>query len=118
MAPSDSSPLVQSAVDLRSAGSSGELRGLELSHLGRYVLIGAVIAGCLMVSAWSRIDLRGTAVALDEVERAHASAEAEQARLQLELATLREPARLRSQASALGLSNEVTVVDLSEVSAH
>jgi len=85
---------------------------VELSHLGRYLLIALVIAGTMMVGAWSRIDLRGTAVALGETERRLATAQADEARLQLELATLRAPARLRGQQESLGLTQDVTVIDL------
>lgn len=114
MARPEPGPLVHSALDLRSPADRRDTAGLELSHLGRYVLVGAVLAGCLMVSAWSRIDLRSTAVALDETERALAAAQADRARLSLELATLREPARLRSQAAELGLTESAAVVDLSQ----
>jgi len=106
------------ATDLRGRSQlqRPDLGGVELSHLGRYLLIALVIAGTMIVGAWSRVDLRGTAVALGETERRLATAEANEARLQLELATLRAPARLRGQQESLGLTENVTVIDLTRAS--
>ena len=106
------------ATDLRGRSQleRPDLGGVELSYLGRYLLIALVIAGTMMVGAWSRIDLRGTAVALGETNRRLSTAEANEARLQLELATLRAPARLHGQQESLGLTQDVAVIDLTGAS--
>lgn len=83
---------------------------VELSQLTRYVGIAALAGVCALMWAWSRIDLRKTAVALDLSERQYDAARAEQARLNLELATLRDPARLERVGAALNLDREVPVV--------
>ena len=61
---------------------------VELSSLGGYALLIAIMAGSMLLSTWSRIDLRETAVSLHRSERAYAAAVAETSRLELELATL------------------------------
>lgn len=83
---------------------------VELSHLGRYMFIAALAGATAGISAWSRIDLRETAVSLDSTERAYASAQAEQGRLALELSSLRDPTRLEQLGGALALDRTVTVV--------
>lgn len=83
---------------------------VELSHLKRYVAIAALAGACALLWAWSRIDLRKTALALDLAERGYTAAQAEQARLKLELATLRDPARLERMGVALQLDRAVNVV--------
>ena len=71
----------------------------------------AALAGlCALLWAWSRIDLRKTAVSLDLAERQYHAARADQARLKLELATLRDPARLERVGATLNLDREVPVV--------
>lgn len=83
---------------------------VELSQLTRYVGIAALAGICALLWAWSRIDLRKTAVSLDLAERQYDAARAEQARLKLELATLRDPARLERVGATLNLDREVPVV--------
>ena len=56
---------------------------VELSSLGGYALLIALVAGSMLLSTWSRIDLRETAVSLHRSERAYAAATAETARLEL-----------------------------------
>lgn len=85
---------------------------VELSSLGGYALLIGLMAGCMLLSAWSRIDLRETAVALDRSERAYTSAMAETSRLELELSTLEDPAWLTQTANDLSLNTTVDVVDL------
>ena len=83
---------------------------VELSQLTRYVAIAALAGLCALLWAWSRIDLRKTAVSLDLAERQYHAARADQARLKLELATLRDPARLERVGATLNLDREVPVV--------
>ena len=85
---------------------------VELSSLGGYALLIAIMAGSMLLSTWSRIDLRETAVSLHRSERAYAAAVAETSRLELELATLEDPAWLTQTAKNLSLSTAVPVVEL------
>jgi hypothetical protein len=86
--------------------------GLEISHLWRYLAVALLVALCALISAWSRIDLVETSVALDAAENRLSSAQAERARLELELATLSDPAHLSDTARALQLTSAVPVVDV------
>ena len=65
-----------------------DVRDFEVVHLGRYVLIALLTSMCMLLWAWSRIDLRETAVALDAIERRNELAIAEHERLRLELLSL------------------------------
>ena len=98
----------------RYSPASVETSGVELSHLGGYAMVIALMAGCMLLSAWSRIDLRETAVALDQTERAYTVAQAESTRLKLELSTLEDPAWLTQSAASLSLQSTVPVVDLTQ----
>jgi len=86
--------------------------GMELSRLGGYAMVIGLMAGCMLLNAWSRIDLRETAVALDQIERAHTAALEDATRLELELATLEDPAWLAGAADALSLERTVPVIDM------
>ena len=88
---------------------------VELSSLGGYALVILIMAACMLLSAWSRIDLRETAVALDRSERDYAAAQAETSRLKLELSTLEDPAWLNKTANEMSLQSTVTVVEMSTV---
>lgn len=85
---------------------------VELSSLGGYALMIGIMAACMLLSAWSRIDLRETAVALDRSERAHSAARAETSRLQLELSTLEDPAWLTQTATNLSLQSGIPIVEM------
>lgn len=85
---------------------------VEISHLGRYIAIAALAGVCALLWAWSRIDLRKTAFALDLAERQYTAARSEQARLELELAALRDPARLERLGATMALDRSVEVVVL------
>ena len=86
--------------------------GIELTRLNRYGFMLAMLALCALLSTWSRIDLRATSVALDETRREFASAEAEQARLRLELASLSDPGWLTGAAESLSLESSPEVISL------
>ena len=88
---------------------------VELSSLGGYALVILIMAACMLLSAWSRIDLRETAVALDRSERDYAAAQAETSRLKLELSTLEDPAWLHKTANELSLQPTVPVIEMSTV---
>ena len=87
---------------------------VELNRLGGYAMVIALMAGCMLLSAWSRIDLRETAVALDRSERAYTATLAETTRLELELSTLEDPMWLSQTANNLSLQTTVPVVDLTQ----
>ena len=93
-----------------------ESTDVELSSLGGYALLIGIMAACMLLSTWSRIDLRETAVALDRSERAYTAALAETSRLELELSTLEDPAWLTQTAADLSLSAAVPVVNLAQAS--
>jgi cell division protein FtsL len=88
---------------------------VELSSLGGYALMILIMAACMLLSAWSRIDLRETAVALDRSEREYSAAQAETTRLKLELSTLEDPAWLAHTADELNLESTVPVVEMAIV---
>lgn len=90
----------------------GPGRDLEVTRLGRYVSVVALLAACAMLSAWSRIDLVETSAALGSAEARLEAAQADRARLRLEVAALTDPTRLSRTAEALGLTAEVAVVDV------
>ena len=83
---------------------------LELNHLWRYALVAIVAACCALFSAWSRIDLVEISVALDQSQADLKRAEADRARLELELATLKDPTHLSTASDELQLSDSVEVV--------
>jgi len=85
---------------------------VELSSLGGYALLIGMMAGCMLLSAWSRIDLRETVVNLGRAEHAYTAALAETSRLQLELSTLEDPAWLSVTAASLQLNAAATIIDL------
>jgi len=89
-----------------------ESSGIEITRIASYVMVIALLACCMLLSTWSRIDLRETAVALDRSERAYATAEAKGTRLRLELATLEDPAWLSQAVNDLKLDRTVPVVDV------
>jgi cell division protein FtsL len=91
---------------------------VELSSLGGYALMIGIMAACMLLSAWSRIDLRETAVALDRSEHAYDAAQAETSRLQLELSTLEDPAWLTQTAANLSLQSDVPIVDMTKTKAQ
>lgn len=91
---------------------------VELSSLGGYALMIGIMAACMLLSAWSRIDLRETAVALDRSEHAYDAAQAETSRLQLELSTLEDPAWLTQTAANLSLQSGVPIVDMTKAKAQ
>ncbi len=86
--------------------------GIELSHLWRFLFVAALITSCLLLAAWSRVDLIEISVALDQVEASLASAKSERSRLELELATLNDPHHLARSAERLSLQVAVPVVEI------
>lgn len=79
-----------------------DVRDFEVAHLGRYVVIGLLVAACGLLWAWSRIDLRETAVALDALEYQYDQAIEDHHRLELELAALRDEVGLRRASAEQG----------------
>jgi len=86
--------------------------GIELNRLNRYGLMLALCALCALLSTWSRLDLRSTSLSLDEARSQYSSAEAEQARLRLELASLSDPDWLSGAAATLSLEGTSEVIHL------
>ncbi len=86
--------------------------GIELNRLNRYGFMLALCALCALLSTWSRIDLRSTSLSLDEARSEFSAAEAEQARLRLELASLSDPDWLAGAAETLSLESGAEVIHL------
>ena len=89
-----------------------EVGGLEVNQLSRYALVVMVITVCTLMSTWTRIDYRETAVALDRTQSQYMTALTQQARLELELATLSDPTWVQSAASNLSFNHPVAIVDI------
>ena len=106
-------PAASRAFPTRLAGIDASHAGhVELDRLGRYLAVFALGGACLLINVWSRIDLRQTSVELHRAAASFELARAENARLQLELATLRDPTRLHHAATTLGLDRTVPVVQI------
>jgi len=86
--------------------------GLEIRFIWRYIAVAALMAACALLSAWSRVDLVETAVALDQTRSSFARASAEQERLQLELASLTDPHALRAAGDSLAFVGTVSIIDV------
>lgn len=89
---------------------AAHLGHVELTRLLRYVGVLLVVGLCLLVNAWTRIDMRQTSVELHRAAQALESARAERARLELELATLVDPLRLDLAAQTQGLVPVTTTI--------
>ena len=87
--------------------------GLELSHLGRYLVVAVLVTTCGLLFAWSRIEMVEISSELGVARTQLATAEAEQARIDLELAALKDPAHLSRAAANLALTSDVEVVNVS-----
>ena len=79
-----------------------DVRDFEVVHLGRYALVALLTSMCMLLWAWSRIDLRETAVALDSIERRNELALAEHERLELQLLSLKGKAWRDGEATPGG----------------
>ena len=88
---------------------TAEAGGIELSNLWRYLAVALLVGACALLSAWSRVDLVETSYGLDQADARLAEARADRARLDLELATLKDPAWLIRAAGELSLSDSVPV---------
>lgn len=86
--------------------------GLELSHLGRYLVVAVLITVCGLLFAWSRIEMVEISTDLGAARTQLSIAQAESARLDLELAALSDPAHLSRAATDLALTSDVPVVDV------
>ncbi|MCB9779992.1 MAG: hypothetical protein H6742_15615 [Alphaproteobacteria bacterium] len=85
---------------------------VELPLFARYAMVGMLLVVCLLVNAWSRIDIRQTSLAVYDAEVELQRARAENARLRLELASLQDPAALSVAAEQLELASDVAIVDV------
>jgi hypothetical protein len=86
--------------------------GLELSHLGRYLVVAVLVTVCALLFAWSRIEMVEISTDLGAARNQLTIAQAEAARLDLELAALSDPAHLSRAATELALTTDVPVVDV------
>lgn len=86
--------------------------GLELSQLGRYLVLAVMLTVCGLLFAWSRIEMVEISTDLGNARGRLDAAEAESARLDLELAALTDPTHLSRAADANGLVPTVPVVEV------
>lgn len=86
--------------------------GLQLSHLGRYLVMAVLLTVCGLLFAWSRIEMVEISSDLGSARTQLTVAQTEAARLDLELATLSDPAHLSRAATHLALTTDVAVVDV------
>jgi hypothetical protein len=98
--------------DDASALSGVRPDGLELSNLGRYLVVAMLVTVCGLLFAWSRIEMVEISSDLGGARTQLSIAEAEGARLDLELAALSDPAHLSRAATDLALTSDVPVVDV------
>ena len=84
--------------------------GLELTQLGRYGMVAVLVTVCGLLFAWSRIEMVEISSDLGHSRGQLVSAEADRARLDLELAALTSPSHLSRAAFDLGLASDVTMV--------
>lgn len=107
-APSPGGPPGHDASTLSSVRPDG----LELSNLGRYLVVAVLVTVCGLLFAWSRIEMVEISSDLGGARTKLAIAEADGARLDLELAALTDPTHLSRAASDLALTGDVPVIDL------
>jgi hypothetical protein len=84
--------------------------GLELTQLGRYGMVAVLVTICGLLFAWSRIEIVEISSHLGQTRGQLATAEADRARLDLELAAITDPAHLSRAATDLGLASTVPLV--------
>lgn len=106
--PSDARHLAEDASTLQAVRPEG----LELSHLGRYLVVATLVTVCGLLFAWSRIEMVEISSDLGGARTQLSIAQAESARLDLELAALTDPAHLSRAAADLALTSDVPVVDV------
>ncbi|HJN77944.1 MAG TPA: hypothetical protein QGF58_28770 [Myxococcota bacterium] len=86
--------------------------GLSLTGVVRYLAYAALLIASLMFYTWSRVDVRATAAALEGAQLELSELRTEQDRLELELATRRDLARVGGTTEGLALISEVKVVEV------
>lgn len=82
----------------------------------RFLVIAIILTSAVGVYLWSRMEVPSLAVELDAARSDLARAEVTRDRLELELATLRQPGRLQAEADRLGLVAPVAVVTVAPAS--
>ena len=101
--------------ELRSAWVGHRTRpfvGVQVDGLMRYALYGALLVASLMFYVWSRVDVRASAAALEGAQAELSQLHADQDRLRLELAVRHDLAGVATASEALGLVQEVAVVEV------
>lgn len=86
--------------------------GVEINKLTGFALIAILAMLCAMLYIWSRTDLRETALALSNAQTQYNTVMAEQERLRLELASLRNPQWLTVASDVLVLDASAEVVEI------
>ena len=86
--------------------------GFRLRGLLGYAVAGVLLVASLMFYVWSRVDVRVSAAALESARWESAQLRDDRDRLRLEIAGREDLARLSATALAMGLSDDVPVVEL------
>ena len=86
--------------------------GFRLRGLVGYAVAGFLLVASLMFYVWSHVDVRVSAAALEAARWESAQLSNDRDRLELEMAGRRDLARLSATAVAMGLTDDVPVVEL------
>lgn len=86
--------------------------GISLPGTARYLAYAALLVASLMFYTWSRVDVRARSASLESAQIELANARVEQDRLTLEIATRRDLARVGLGAGALGLVDDVAIIEV------
>ncbi|MFT5584330.1 MAG: hypothetical protein ACI9VR_001915 [Cognaticolwellia sp.] len=86
--------------------------GVELGGVLGYLIYAGLLVSALMFFVWSRVDVRTAAADLEWSQRTYQATLTEQDQLRLELATRSDLATLERSSAALGLVQDVELVEV------
>lgn len=88
--------------------------GLELGGVLGYLIYAGLLVSALMFYVWSRVDVRTAASDLEASQRVYQQTLTTQDQLRLELATRSDLAALERSSAALGLVQDVELVEVKQ----
>lgn len=86
--------------------------GLELGGVLGYLIYAGLLVSALMFYVWSRVDVRTAASDLEWSQRTYQATLTTQDQLRLELATRSDLATLERSSAAMGLVQDVELVEV------
>ncbi len=107
------STTVRRAQVVRTLDFVQETSAAEVGVMIRFLVLAIVLTSAVGVYLWSRMEVPSLAVELDRARSELGRAEVAQARMRVELATIRQPGRLQAGADRLGLVPPVALVMVS-----